>query len=50
MAFWTRSGFLLDMSEANLNKYPVCTPTAIGDCVSGLVLVAGIMTALYNRE
>ena len=50
MAFWTRSGFLLDMSEANLNKYPVCTPTAIGDCVSGIILVAGIMTALYNRE
>jgi crotonobetainyl-CoA:carnitine CoA-transferase CaiB-like acyl-CoA transferase len=50
MAFWTRSGFLLDMSEPNLNNYPVTTPTAVGDCVSGVVLVAGIMTALYNRE
>ena len=50
MAFWTRSGFLLDMSEPTLNNYPVTTPTAIGDCVSGVILVAGIMTALYNRE
>ncbi len=50
MAFWTRSGFLLDMAEANLSSYPVCTPTAVGDSVAGCILVAGIMTALYNRE
>lgn len=49
MAFWTRSGFLVDMAEVN-STYPVCTPTGIGDCVAGLALVAGIMTALYNRE
>jgi len=48
-AFWTRSGFLLDMAEANAS-YPVCSPTGIGDCVTGLILTTGIMTALYNRE
>ena len=50
VAFWTRSGFLLDMSEPNLCKYPVQSPTAMGDRISGITLVAGIMTALYNRE
>ena len=48
-AFWTRSGFLLDMAEANSN-YPVCSPTGIGDCVTGLVLVSGIMMALFARQ
>ncbi len=50
MAFWTRSGFLRDMAEANLSSYPVCTPTGVGDSVAGCILVAGIMTALFNRE
>jgi len=49
-SFWTRSGFFLDMAEKNLSQYPVCTPTGIGDCVAGITLVAGIMTALYNRQ
>ncbi|MBE6969314.1 MAG: CoA transferase [Ruminococcaceae bacterium] len=50
MAFWVRSGFQLDMAEANLSSYPVCTPSGVGDCVAGCILVAGLMTALYNRE
>jgi crotonobetainyl-CoA:carnitine CoA-transferase CaiB-like acyl-CoA transferase len=48
-AFWTRSGYLLDMSEEDAG-YPDFSPASVGDCVTGGFLMAGIMTALYNRE
>jgi len=48
-AFWTRSGYLLDMSEEGAG-YPDFSPSSVGDCVTGGFLMAGIMTALYNRE
>jgi len=49
LAFWSRSGFLVDMAEAD-GGHPVTGPTGIGDCVTGSFLMGGIMTALYNRE
>ena len=49
VAFWTRSGFLLDMSVQSEQSYPVLSPTGSGDTVSGAMLFGGIMTALYQR-
>lgn len=50
ISFWARSGFSADILYKNNDFYPLPPTTGIGDCVSGGFLVAGIMTALYNRE
>lgn len=50
VAFWTRSGFLRDMSIQSETSYPVYSPTGCGDTVTGGMLFGGIMTALYQRE
>ena len=50
VAFWTRSGFLMDMSVRSEQSYPVLSPTGSGDTVAGAMLFGGVMTALYNRE
>ena len=49
VAFWTRSGFLLDMSVQTERSYPVLSPTGSGDTVAGAMLYGGILTALYQR-
>ena len=49
VAFWSRSGFLRDMSLTE-NRYPVFGPTGIGDSVSGSALLSGVLAALYRRE
>ncbi len=50
VAFWTRSGFLLDMAIESAGSYPVMPPTGGGDVVSGDMLLSGILAALYRRE
>ena len=49
VAFWTRSGFLMDMSVQSEQSYPVLSPTGSGDTVAGAMLYSGILTALYQR-
>lgn len=50
ISFWARSGFSVDIPYKAENSFPLPPTSGIGDCVSGGFLVAGIMTALYNRE
>ena len=50
IAFWTRSGFMMDMSIKSEGSYPVCSPTGAGDTFTGTVLMGGILAALYQRE
>lgn len=50
VAFWTRCGFLRDMSVQTETSYPVYSPTGCGDSITGSMLFGGVMTALYQRE
>lgn len=50
VAFWSRTGFLLDMSVQTENSYPVYPPIGAGDTFTGTVLVGGVLAALYQRE
>lgn len=50
IAFWTRSGFMIDMAIKGEGSYPVCSPTGAGDTFTGTVLMGGILAALYQRE
>lgn len=50
VAFWTRSGFLLDMAIDTEKSYPVNGPTGCGDQITGNALASGILAALFNRE
>lgn len=50
IAFWTRSGFLMDMSVKGEGSYPVYSPTGAGDTFTGTVLFSGVLAALYQRE
>lgn len=50
IAFWTRSGFMIDMAIKSEGSYPVCSPTGAGDTFTGTVLMGGILAALYQRE
>lgn len=46
-AFWAEGGLLRDFAEEGSMLVP---PAAVGDISTGLTLVGGIMTAMYNRE
>lgn len=50
VAFWTRSGFMIDMAVKSEGSYPVSSPTGAGDTFTGTVLMGGILAALYQRE
>lgn len=50
VAYWTRSGFLRDMSIDTGNSYPVLAATGMGDTITGTTLYGAIATALYQRE
>lgn len=50
IAFWSRPGFLADMSIKAQGSYPVNTRGAMGDVISGTTLFGGVMAALYQRE
>lgn len=49
LAFWSDSGFLLDMSVPVEGGYPVYIPMGIADTCCGTMLAGAIGTALYNR-
>lgn len=49
-AFWSRTGFLRDLAVAGDDYYPINHPSSVGDTASGYLLLAEIVTALYNRE
>jgi len=46
-AFWTRSGFAVDLVKPN--EYPVYPPAGFGDTSTGSTLVAGVCAALLQR-
>ena len=49
-AFWSRSGFLRDLSPAGENYSPVNPPSSVGDTACGYLLLAQICAALYSRN
>lgn len=49
-AYWTRSGFLRDMSPLNECYEPISPPSAVGDTVTGYNLLAQILAAVIGRE
>lgn len=49
-AYWTRSGFLRDMSPLNESYEPISPPSAVGDTVTGYNLLAQILAAVVGRE
>ncbi len=48
-AFWSRAGFLRDLSPLTSEYYPLNPPSGVGDTATGYLLLAEITTALYNR-
>lgn len=49
-AFWTRSGFLRDMSPVTEDYIPISPPSGVGDTVTGYNLLSQILAALIGRE
>ena len=49
VAFWTKSGFRMDMITKTPGSYPLGSPTGGGDSVTGSILFGEIMLALYQR-
>lgn len=50
-AFWSRSGFLLDLATKNGGDYfPVTAPFGVGDTFTGYLLMGQICAALYSRN
>lgn len=49
-AFWSRSGFLRDLSPAGEHYSPVNPPSSVGDTACGYLLLAQICAALYSRK
>lgn len=48
-AFWSRGGFLRDLSPLTDEYYPLNPPSGVGDTATGYLLLAEIATALFNR-
>ena len=49
-AFWSKSGFLRDLSPAGENYAPINPPSSVGDTACGYLLLAQICAALYSRK
>ncbi len=49
-AFWTRSGFLRDMSPLTDSYVPISPPSGVGDTVTAYNLTAQVCAALIGRE
>lgn len=50
VAFWGKSGFLVDTSIETECSYPVLGPTGVGDMITGSTLLGGICAALLKRN
>lgn len=48
-AFWSRSGFLRDMSPLHEKYSPVTAPSSVGDTATAYLLMGEICAALYRR-
>ena len=48
-AFWSRSGFLRDMSPLHERYSPVTAPSSVGDTATAYLLMGEICAALYRR-
>lgn len=48
-AFWSRTGFLLDLSPQTSAYSPMSPPFTTGDTTTGYLLLSEISTALFNR-
>jgi len=48
-AFWSRPGFLQDLSPKTSEYMPMNPPYGVGDTATGFLLLAEIATALFNR-
>ena len=48
VSFWGRSGMLRDLPYLD-SRYPIAMPTGVGDTISGIVLLTGILAALVKR-
>ena len=48
-AFWSRSGFLRDLTLPGEHYSPVVPPSSVGDTFTGVMLLAEICAALYRR-
>jgi crotonobetainyl-CoA:carnitine CoA-transferase CaiB-like acyl-CoA transferase len=48
VAFWGRSGFMASMPYED-GGYPMPTPTGVGDVITGITLLTGILSALVKR-
>ena len=49
-AFWSKSGFLRDLSLQDDNYSPVQPPSSMGDTVTGYLLMGEICAALYRKK
>ena len=49
VAFWSKSGFLMDQAEAGERYNPVVPPASAGDTVSGMFLMGEICAALVRK-
>ena len=50
VAFWSKSGFLMDQTVKSEYSMPVVPPSSAGDTVSGMFLMGEICAALLRRE
>ncbi len=50
VAYWSRSGFLADLSVDTGSNFPVIAPAGYGDTISGTALFGGITSCLLARE
>lgn len=50
VAFWGSTGFLTDQGILTEGSYPILPPGGVGDVVTGVMLYAAIVSALYGRE
>ena len=49
VAFWGRSGFMLSVPYEDAD-YPFPPPSGVGDSVTGITLLTGLLSALLKRE
>jgi len=50
VSFWGDSGFLTDVVIDTPTAYPMYGPVGVGDSVSGTILLANVLAALYQRR
>ena len=49
-AYWSKGGFLRDLSPLNEQYRPINAPSGVADTATGMFLMGEICAALYNRD